>query len=451
MKRSIKNTVLYLLLAVSTSFCSTPQLSKKEKALTLLNDIKVDRYVYENGLKVIVLEDHSSPTFAYQTWFNVGSKDEVKNYTGLAHLFEHMMFKQTKKYGPGEFDKMLEQAGAEGMNAFTGKDYTAYIQELPNDKLDLIIKLESERMHNLIVDEQAFKTETEVVHNERRFRNENNPAGLMSNALYETVFDKSTYHWPIIGYAEDLDRMNSTDADAFYKKFYVPNNATIVVVGDVDTKDVLSKIQKYYGDIPRGPEINRSYFEEPKQTHARKKTLKLNIQIQKLLIAFKVPPINSDDTSAIEVFQGILSEGKSSRLHKALVETGIASGVSSGAYQHHLESIYVISAELQKGRYAATAEKIILREINRLSQSLVSQSELEKAKNLMNFAFFQSLTTASSMANFLGRYETTTGDFINGIKLNYEKTQSITSQDIKNVVRKYFNPNQRSVIVGVPK
>jgi zinc protease len=224
-----KLIVFGALLCVS---CAGTPPKPENHALPFIGGFEVHRYVLDNGLKLMIVEDHSSPTFAYHTWFRVGSRDEKVKYTGLAHLFEHMMFKGTTVHPPGEFDRLLERAGAEGENAFTSHDYTAYVQEMPKSELDLIVRLEADRMVNLVVDEKSFKTETEVVQNERRFRTENSPDGTLTQILFETAFTKHSYHWPVIGYQEDLERMSAQDAFSFYKTFYNPNNAVVVVVGE---------------------------------------------------------------------------------------------------------------------------------------------------------------------------------------------------------------------------
>ena len=222
-------------------------------AVPLVGNFLVHRYTLDNGLRLLVVEDHTSPTFAYQTWFRVGSRDEVVGRTGLAHLFEHMMFKETKLHKDGEFDKLLEAAGAEGENAFTSRDYTAYVQELPSTKLDLIMSLESDRMVGLEVNDQLFKTELEVVQNERRFRNENSPDGTMYQEIFDASFTKHPYHWPVIGYQEGPrydDLRATTHRWRSTALTTAPTTRRSWSSGDVKPDEVLAKVtQKYYGAI----------------------------------------------------------------------------------------------------------------------------------------------------------------------------------------------------------
>jgi zinc protease len=431
---------------VSAASGSAPQ----EETVPLAGKFKVQRYLFANGLRLLVVEDHSSPTFAYQTWFRVGSRDEAVGRTGLAHLFEHMMFKETKNMKEGEFDRLLEGSGAEGENAFTSRDYTAYIQELPKDKIELIVKAEADRMVNLVINEKSFKTEREVVQNERRFRNENNPDGLMDQELFSLAFTKHPYHWPVIGYQEDLNRMSAQDALKFYHSYYSPNHATIIVVGDVNPNEVQSLVEKYYGHLPKQDSPPHVILPEPEQKSARAKQLKLNMQLEKLFIGYHVPALSDPGMPAVSVMQNILTGGKSSRLHRALVETGIASSVNSYDFEDKDPTLFVIMVNLQKGKHASDAEKIVLREVARLSQERVPQPELERAKNKLNFSFYQGLDSNFEKAYFLGHYESIANSFEAGLR-HQKKIQAITAPDLQSIAKKYLNPQNRTVITGVQK
>ncbi len=451
----IKAAILSLLL---TACASSPTLHtespagslEKKEVVPFFGAFQVHRYTWVNGLRLLIIEDHSSPTFAYQTWFQVGSKDETPLKTGLAHLFEHMMFKGTKTLKDGDFDRLLEASGVEGENAFTSRDYTTYIQELPKDKIETIIRLESDRMVNLVIDEKSFKTEREVVQNERRFRNENSPDGTLEQELFHLAFQKHPYHWPIIGYQEDLDRMNERDAEEFYRSFYSPDHATIVIVGDVQPQAVQSMIQKYYGHIPKRMTKNTSLPTEPVQARFRRQRLKLNIQVEKLLMGYHIPSIMHSDMPALAVLQNILTGGKSARLPRALIDTGLASGVESYEMEGKDPSLYLLMANLQNKKHAAQAESIILKELTSLRKDLVSFQELEKAKNKIEFNFYENLSSNFEKAYFLGHYETIAGDFQNGIR-RHQQTQLVKPEDLRSVVKKYFRPENRTVITGIPK
>jgi zinc protease len=416
----------------------------------LVGDLKVHQYSLNNGLRLLVIEDHSSPTFAYQTWFRVGSRDEVTGHTGLAHLFEHMMFKETTNLKDGQFDKLLEAAGVRGLNAFTSRDYTAYIQELPKDKLELIARLEADRMVNLIVDEKAFKTETEVVQNERRFRNENSPDGTMFQELFELAFTKHPYHWPVIGYQKDLDSMSAQDAVSFYRSYYSPNHATIIIAGDVNPPAAYELVNKYYGQIPAQASPVHTIEEEQAQASARHKILPLNMKTEKLMMGYHIPSIQHEDIPAINLAQSVLSGGKSSRLHKALVDTGIATDVGAYAMDDKDPTLFLIQCELQRGKSAAQAETIILKELARLTQQPLSERELEKARNNISFEFYEGLNSNYEKARFLGAFESLTGSYETGARI-IKKSLEISAPELQAAMKRYFEPKNRSVITGVPK
>ena len=416
--------------------------------IPLVGTYKVHPFVLDNGLKLLVVEDHSSPTFAYQTWFRVGSRDEVATRTGLAHLFEHLMFKATSNHPEGEFDRILEAAGAEGENAFTSWDYTAYVQELPKDKLELIASLESDRMVNLVVNDESFKTEREVVQNERRYRNENNPNGMMYQEGLALAFQKHSYHWPVIGYQEDLAAMTSEDPRKFYRSYYAPNHATIIVCGDVDPDQVLSVVKKFYGKFAAQETPPHEIAVEPAQTAPRRKQLKLNIQVEQLLMGYKIPNVMSEDTPTLFAIDALLTGGKSSRLNRALVDTGIASKIETEPLSAKDPMVFIIEASLQKGKKATQAESVILRELARLAKEVPSPQELDRAKNRVDFSFYESMDSNSERANFIGRYESISPGFQYGLKVQ-NAVQTVTPEQVRTAIQKYFDPKNRTVITGV--
>ncbi len=428
-----------------------PQPQKRShEEYPFVGTMKVNRYILDNGLRLLVEENHTSPTFAYQTWYRVGSKNEVKGLTGLAHLFEHMMFKGTKNHPEGDFDRILESNGAEGENAFTDRDYTAFVQELPKGKLDLIASLESDRMVNLIVDDQSFKTEREVVQNERRYRTENSPSGVMDQELFGLAFVNSPYRWPVIGYPEDLERMTAADARNFYQTWYAPNHATVVVTGDVDSEETYKTVEKYYGGLNGHAAPAPERPQDATQDAPRRKQLALNIQGEKLLMGYHEPGAASEDSPALDLFETVLTGGNSSRLHRALVESGIASEVSSESEEDQDPTLYLISAGLQKGKKAAQAESVVLNELARLRDEPVSDAELERAKNRSEFEFYDSLSSNMHVAEFLGNFESVAGDFRAGLA-QHERVRVLTAADLQSVAKKYFQPSNRTVITGVMK
>jgi zinc protease len=430
---------------------SDPLLAKAE-VKPLIGSFRVQRFQLKNGLKLLIVEDHSSPTFAYQTWFNVGSRDEIPPRTGLAHLFEHLMFKATANHPEGEFDRILESHGVEDENAFTSWDYTAFVQELPSkaseDNLDLIASLESDRMVHLSVNPESFKTEREVVQNERRYRNENSPEGAIFQKLYEMAFTQHSYHWPIIGYEKDLNGMSAQDAMDFYHAYYSPNHATIVVVGDVKPQHVLETVEKYYGALQPQASPVHTIPVEPAQTSPRRERMPLSIQVEKLTMAYHAASVKDSDMPALLLLDSVLTGGKSSRLSRALIDTGIASGVNTSPMEQKDPSLFIFEVGLQEHRHAAQAESVIIRELKRLASEPVPASELERAKNKAQFSFYAGLDGNGDKANFLGRYETMTGDYARGLELQ-SQMMAVTPEQLQTVVQKYFAPRARTVVTGV--
>ncbi|MFN7685660.1 MAG: M16 family metallopeptidase [Oligoflexia bacterium] len=420
------------------------------ETVQIANGIQAKRYRYANGLRLLVIPDDSSPTFAYQTWFDVGSRDEEPGKTGLAHLFEHMMFKGTQTYPDGQFDRLLEEAGVEGQNAYTTHDHTTYIQELPAERLELIVKLEADRMRNLVVNDPSFATEREVVQNERRFRNENNPDGMMYQEIYGLAFEKHSYRWPIIGYAQDLATMSAADARDFYDRHYSPDRAVIVVTGDVNAARVAKLVQQHYGALKASPSRSLAPPVEPEQKSARRKTLRFDMQVEKLMMAYPIPKMSSDEMPALDVLQTLLSDGRASRLRKALVEAGVATSAFAYAASAKDPSIFIFGATLQSGQKALSAERIILAELERLGRQGVSARELERAKNLLNYTYFSNLETNSTRARFAGHYESQMNGLENGPNY-FERLQRVTPEQVRAVVQNYLQPSKRSVVVALKK
>jgi zinc protease len=305
-------------------------------------------------------------------------------------------------------------------------------------------------MVNLVVNEESFKTEVEVVQNERRMRYENNPDGLLYQKLWDMAFAKSPYHWPVIGYEEDLAKMTAEDARNFYKKYYSPNNATVVVSGDVSPDEVYEKAKHHYGSLTPSVLDTRAVEVEPSQTSPRRKDLALDLKVEKLFIGYHIPSISGDDIPALGALQSILGMGKSSRLHRALVETGIATGVVADQMDNRDPTLFLIEISLQKGKKAAVAESVVLKEVAKLAAHPVATAELERARNLLNFGFLEGLDSNNERCHLLGHYESAADDYHVGLR-NYNRTLVATPQDIQAAAKKFLDPSNRTTITGVPK
>lgn len=426
-----------------------PKLSDKSEGRFLGQSI-VHRYNLENGLKVLILEDHSSPTFSYQTWYNVGSRDEVVGLTGLAHLFEHMMFKATSHHPEGDFDRIMDSAGSENKNAFTNRDYTGYVQSMPTSRLELVVEMESDRMMNLLVNDQSLDKEREVVQNERRFREENSPDGTLYEKLNEFAFSKHPYHWPVIGYSADLVRAKAKDCYDFYKNHYSPNNATVVVVGDVDKDKTLQLIQKYYGPFKTQNVRRYAGAIEPRQKSEHRATLKLGVSVEKLYVAYRLPPLNHPSIPSIEVLNNVLGHSNSSQLYAKLVDRGIATSVDSFHDGRRDGGLLVIVANMQKGRKAAQALDAIDKAVTQLQHGEFSEEDISGAKAQYKYELFEDLETNFNKAKNLGFFETVAGRWESGVEL-VAKLGQVTKADVMEAAKTYLVSSQRTVLFGLPK
>ncbi len=413
-------------------------------------DFRVEHYRLDNGLGLLIMEDHSAPLFSYHTWFRVGSRHEQRGRTGIAHLFEHLMFKATKSYADGHFFSTVETQGGR-LNAGTSKDWTFYYQTLPTGNLDLIASLESERMQNVVLNNTQINTERQVVKEERLFRTENNIDGQMNEQLYLHAFTVHPYHWPVIGFMQDLDSISQEDCLLFYKTFYAPNNALLVIVGDVDTKAVLQTVLKYYGKIPAQDIKATDYEAEPPQQKERRHTIKsASILTDKVLIGYRIPAASHQDRIPLEVLNALLVEGKSSRLYKKLIdESKIATAVSGSIETNVDPGLLKISVALSQGHTAAEAEKIIYAEIAKIQEQPIPERELEKTKNTVEAYFVRLLKVNHYRAFSLGFFHTVFADYREMFK-EVERFRDVRENQVQRVAKQYLTAAGRTVIVAKP-
>ena len=274
--------------------------------------------VLPNGLKVILLENHKAPLVTFQVWYRVGSRNEAWGKTGLSHMLEHMMFKGTEKIGPEQFSRIIQENGGDD-NAFTSHDYTAYFENLSADRVQVAIDMEADRMQNLILREEDFRTERMVVMEERRLRTEDNPQSVLIEQILATAYQIHPYRWPIIGWMEDIARFTLEDLKVYYRTYYNPANAFLVVVGDFKKEELLSKIEKALGSYSKGVAPNQEKDKEPLQIGERRIFVKKEAQLPFLVMGYHVPNLREPDSYVLEVIATILSGGKSSRLYQSLV------------------------------------------------------------------------------------------------------------------------------------
>jgi zinc protease len=424
-------------------------LSVAPAAIGFAQDLKVTEKVLPNGLKVLLKEDHASPVVTFQVWYRVGSRNERLGKTGISHLLEHMMFKGAKKYGPKQFSQTVQRNGGND-NAFTSKDYTAYFENFAADRLEIAMDLESDRMQHLLLDPKDFLSERDVVKEERRMRTDDDPTQTMVEQMMATAFAAHPYQWPVIGWMADIGNITRDDLEKHYRTYYAPNNATVVIVGDVDTKKTLALVERYFGKIPRGPEVPKVGAVEPKQLGEKRVKVEQEAELPAIFAGYKVPNLTSPDSYALNVLQGILSSGKSSRLYRSLVYDKQVALYAGGEYDDVSTdpNLFYLFAGVMPGKRTDEVEKALYAEIDRFKTEPVSDEELQKAKNEAEASFIMSQDSVFYQAMLLGQYETVASwkllaKYVDGIR-------TVTKDDVRRVAQKYFSEDDRTVGILVP-
>lgn len=418
------------------------------------NDLKISlpvtKFVLENGLTVLLLEDHAVPMVSYHTWYRVGSRDEYPGVTGAAHMLEHMMFKGAKKYDGKSFDRIFHENGITN-NAFTTNDYTGFYENLPSSKLELVMDMEVDRMSSLLISPDDLKSEKEVVAEERRWRVDNNPMGLLRELMMGTLFKVHPYKWPVIGYMKDIAAYDSDKLRFFYNTYYVPNNAVLVIVGDFKTSKVKSLIEKYYGKLPKRDLPETKKVEEPPQKVQQNATLRKDVQNSSFVVAYRSPRQGEADMYALDLAANILGYGTSSRLHKRLVyQKQIATSAYAYNYAMKDAGIMGFGVSLKPGQGTQEALDIVYNEIWKLRNQKVSDKELEKAKTQVMKDLVDGLKTMDGKARSLAVNEIVTGSY-ESLFTDLEKYQAVTADDIQKAAEKYTQQTQRSIITLEPK
>ncbi len=415
-------------------------------------------YLLDNGLKLIVKQDHRSPVVVTQIWYKAGSIDEVNGVTGVAHVLEHMMFKGTEKVPNGEFSKKIAAAGGRE-NAFTSYDYTAYYQQLHKRSLPMAIELESDRMRNLILTEEEFSKEIKVVMEERRLRTEDQARALLYEKMMTMAYQSHPYKNPIIGWMNDLENMRVGDAQEWYDRWYAPNNATLVVVGDVDADEVFKLAQKNYGTIQKRPLLpisDRKPQTEPPQVGTKRITVKAPAELPYLIMAYHAPAIRNVTADwepyALEILEGVLDGNASARLNKSLVrENQIANSASAGyGAIARGPSIFFLSAVPRAGKTVAELEQALRGEIEKIIKEGVTEEELARVKAQVVAGHVYQRDSIYSQAMQLGRLESM-GLSFRDIDTILEKLKTVTAQQVRDVTKKYFNDDSLTVAVLDPQ
>jgi len=413
-------------------------------------------YQLSNGLKLIVREDHRAPTVAHMVWYRAGSMDEVNGKTGVAHVLEHMMFKGTHKVKAGEFSRLVAAVGGRE-NAFTSRDYTAYFQQVEKSKLEDVIKLEADRMSNLNFDDAEFLKEIQVVMEERRLRTEDNPSSLLNESLMATAYMSSPYRHPVVGWMNDLQNMKASDARDWYRSWYAPNNATVVIAGDVDAKQVLSLVEKYYGEAPIHELPVRKPQVEPVQKGIKQVQVKAPADSAQVTMAWKAPRLESgklDDPEpyALELLTAVLDGYDNARLNRVLVkQEKVVNDVGVGYDMiSRGPELFLISATMAKGKTVAQAQTSIRKALEELKQKGILDSELKRIKVRILSEQIYKRDSIFGQAMEIGSTEMA-GFSWNDIDYILKKMQTITPEQVQAVAIKYLVDDGLTIAVLDPQ
>lgn len=405
----------------------------------------------ENGLKVITYTDRSSPVSTFQVWYRVGGIDEPEGKSGISHLLEHLMFRGSKNYPGNVFSKIIQANGGVD-NAFTTKDYTVYFQRLAPEKLEISITLESDRMANLLLNKEDFELEKKIVLEERRQRYEDDPENLIFEEVIGTAFKNHPYRRPVIGWTEEIESITLEDVKEHYRKFYCPDNAFIIVAGDIEEEEVLRKIREKFEKIPKCTSPKSSKLPlEPKQYGEKRVILKRQTHLPVLVMAYKVPAFPNIDSLSLELLSSILGGGKSSRLYRKLavekeLVVDVATSNSPLSRDGFLFFVYAYIKDISK---IEEVERVIRDEIDKLKRELPEERELEKAKNQVEASFLFSQDSVFGHSLYLGRFEIL-GDW----RLINEYRRSIislTALDIQSTAKKYLTNENLTVGILLPR
>ncbi|MEK7348891.1 MAG: pitrilysin family protein [Candidatus Eisenbacteria bacterium] len=395
----------------------------------------------ENGLKVLIQEVRLAPVVSFAVWYRVGSRNESAGITGISHLLEHMMFKGTPRFGKGEIARTLQRIGA-SFNAGTSLDYTCYYETLKSDRLELAMEIESDRMVNASIPEEEHRLEMTVVRSELE-RNEDDPHRAIYQETFATAFQAHPYHWPTIGWRSDVESITTEQIRRYYRAHYVPNNAVVVVVGDVDRERALERVRHWFGGIPSGElPLPVTTTERPQQGERRFRLRKPG-DTRLVLVAWKNPEMTHPDSYALDVLGLILGHGRTSRLHRSLVESGLATEADAANETTRDPFLVVALATAAPDRPLADVEAAILREAERLRNEPVSDAELRRAKKQVEAGFLYSKDSIQSLSHQLGYYETVAS--WRYLEEYPAKIRALTAADVQRAAATYLVDDARTV------
>jgi len=419
-------------------------------AVAPAQELQIKTHTLKNGMKIIVEEDHSIPNVALYIFYRIGSRNERPGTTGLSHFFEHMMFNGAKKYGPKQFDVVMEANGGSN-NAYTTRDLTVYQDWFPRSALDLIFDLEADRIADLSFDPKVIESERGVVSSERRTSVDANNFGILFEQLFATAYTAHPYQWPVVGWMVDIENWKPEDLKRHFEMGYSPSNATMVVSGDVTPEEIIKLAEKYIEPIqshaPPPPVTTR----EPEQLGERRVTVKKFAQLPLMMIGYHTVDAKSPDYYPLQVLQTILFSGQSSRMYQRLVDKDqIALFVGGGLGPAFDPTLFTITAQPKANAQPEAVEKAIYEEFDKVKTKEVTDQELEKAKNILLANFYRSLKTISGKANTLGSYEVFFGDY-RKLFTAADDYAKVTKADLQRVAQKCFTDKNRTVATLTPE
>jgi zinc protease len=414
-------------------------------------NIKFTEYDLPNGLHVILHEDHSTPIVAVSVMYHVGSKNEDPQRTGFAHFFEHLLFEGSDNIKRGEFMKLVQAAGGQ-LNANTSQDRTFYYEVLPSNQLELALWMEAERMNYAKIDLEGVETQRKVVKEEKKQRYDNTPYGQLLNVVFENAYTKHPYRWSPIGKEQYIDQAKLEEFMNFYRTFYVPNNATMVIGGDITPEQTKALIAKYFGEIPKGTKaIPRPTEKEPVQTAEKRVQFYDNIQLPAVIVAYHTPEMGTDDWYALQLLTQTLSQGKSSRFRKEIVEKQ-QKGLEVGAFMLPNEDpgVAFMFGIVNAGVSPEEIEKSMIAEIEKVKTGTIGDEEYKKIINQAENDFISQNQRVLGVVENLATYHTFLGN-ANLINTELERYTKVTKEDLKRVANKYFTKENRLVVYYLPK
>ncbi|TQV89886.1 insulinase family protein [Aliikangiella coralliicola] len=412
-------------------------------AATRKSDVK--SFTLSNGMTILVVEDQSIPNANMYLFWKVGSRNEVPGITGLSHFFEHMMFNGAKKYGPKQFDKVMEANGGAN-NAYTTENLTVYTNWFPSDSIEVMFDLEADRIQHLAIDEKMVESERGVVTSERSTGLENSNVRMIMEEVKGAAFRAHPYSWSVIGHQSDIDSWTLQDLKDFHRTYYAPNNAFVVIAGDVKLSQVKKLAKKYWEPIPAQPAPQKVRTVEPEQRGERRVYVqKSSVTSPNIMLAYHVPATSSDDYYPLEMLSNILGNGDSSRLIRSLIdEQQLATSIFTYFPKSFDPNLFYVYAVAAKDVSAEKLEKAVVKEINKVIKEGVTQGELEKEKNKAQVNFYRTISTINGKANTLGTYALYFGDY-SKLFSAVEDMQNVTVEDIKRVASTYLRKKNRTV------